>query len=118
MASNHSAVCLGVTRRKMTIHRTIVSTLVLCGTLTFSMPAQGYSAVVGVVLSCTDEQAATQEAYFRDHPRDTERAMCLLDYYALRLGWPGLQARRLWLIRWIIKNHPEVRDCSGDDARI
>jgi hypothetical protein len=24
-------------------------------------------------------------------------------------GWPELQARRVWLIRWIIKNHPDIR---------
>jgi hypothetical protein len=94
----------------MMVERTVVRFLVLCGMLTLSLPpAEGYSTVVGRVPSCTDEQAATQETYFRDYPQDTERAACLLNYYAQRLGWPELQARREWLIRWVIKNHPNIR---------
>jgi hypothetical protein len=93
----------------MTIRSAIVYSLVLCSRLCLTqLLAHGHSIVPGET-SCSDEQAASQETYFRDHPQDTARAACLLDYYAQRLGWLALQAPRMWLIRWVITNHPGIR---------
>jgi hypothetical protein len=88
------------------VQRTVVRPLVLCGMLTLSLlPAAGYSTVVGGRPAPMSKRPLRK----RDHLQDTERAACLLDYYAQRLGWPELQARREWLIRWVIKDHPNIR---------
>jgi hypothetical protein len=66
-------------------------------------------AVVPSTIPCNDEQAAQGEKYLQEHPQDTERAACLLDFYVQRLKAPDLRLRRLQLIRWVIENHPDIR---------
>jgi len=93
----------------MTFQGNIARILLVAGILAFpSLSSAAYSTVAGDT-SCTAEQANTQETYFHDHPQDTERAACLLDYYARLVPRPELQAPRMWLIRWVIENHPEIR---------
>jgi hypothetical protein len=90
------------------VKKSIVSALISCLFFFFVASADAMN-VVGLPDHCTGEEVKTQEAYFQAHPNDVDLAGCLLNFYARRLPWPELHDSRLWLIDWVIKNHPDFR---------